>query len=122
LADQQVIDNVKLNLPSWTSELTDWDDAKIGIVLDSHCGNVFAVCRLFWLDRVSNLSAITDIADAGSTRPLSQTYQHAQDMLRYWDRIAGVDSSKVVNIKRRYHRRAGSFGLSDYGGVYGRVD
>jgi hypothetical protein len=123
LAAQTIIDAVKSNLPAWRTELTPgWDDAKIGTLLDANCLNVFKVVRLFWLQRVSDLTAITDVTDVNSTRPLSQTYQHAQDMLHYWDRIAGVDATSVTKIKRRYHRRHHSYGLSDYAGVYGRVD
>lgn len=122
MADQATIDNVKANLPSWKDELTDWTDTKIGTLLDANYGNAFAVCRLFWLSRVSDLAAISDMTDAGSTRPLSQTYQHAQEMLRYWDRIAGVDATSVTKIKRRYHRHGRGFGLSPYGGAYARTD
>lgn len=122
MADQALIDKVKVNLPSWAEELTAWDDTKIGAVLDSIKSNVPGTVRLFWLHRVSDLAAISDVTDASSTRPLSQTYQHAQEMLKYWDRIGGVDASSVVSIKRRYRRRRGGYGLSDYGGVYARTD
>jgi hypothetical protein len=122
LADQALIDKVKANLPSWAEELASWDDTKVGEMLDTNNSNVPGTVRLFWLQRVSDLAAISDVTDASSTRPLSQTYQHAQEMLKYWDRIGGVDASSVVNIKRRYRRRHGGYGLSDYGGVYARTD
>lgn len=122
MADQATIDQVKANLPTWKDELTDWTDAKISTQLDANSSNVFAVCRLFWLARVSDLAAISDVTDAGSTRPLTQTYQHAQDMLRYWDRIGGVDATSVTKIKRRYHKRGRGYGLSPYGGAYARTD
>lgn len=122
MADQATIDVVKTNLPSWTSEQTDWDDTKIGIVLDSNCANVNATVYQFWLQRVSDLTAVTDMSDAGSSRPLSQAYQHAQDMLKYWSVLGGPNATSLGKIKRRYHRRRGGYGMSEYGGVYARTD
>lgn len=126
MADVVSIDLVKSNLPSWREQITpDWNDAKITTMLDSHSGNVTKVVRQFWLQRVSDTSALTDVADVGASRPLSQTYQHAQDMLRYWDKLAGegATASSVGKIKRRYQRnQIPPYGLSPYGGVYARVD
>jgi hypothetical protein len=121
LANQATIDEVKSNLPSWITDQTDWDDAKIGAALDGNRQNPLVVTRLFWLQRVSDLTAITDVSDAGGARPMSQTYQHAMDMFKYWDSIAGFQSTSVGKIRRRYKRRHG-YGLSEYGGTYGRVD
>jgi hypothetical protein len=125
LAEQSDIDNVKLNLPSWTAELTDWDDTKIGAVLDGNGTNIYKTVWQFWLQRVGDLSALTDVSDAGASRPLSQTYQHATDMLKYWDAVAGQNATSVGKIKRRYPRRHGHYppyGLQPYGGVYIRTD
>jgi hypothetical protein len=125
LADQITIDQVKLNLPSWVDELTNWDDTKISGVLDGNQNNVFATVWQFWLQRVGDLSALTDVTDAGASRPLSQTYQHATDMLKYWDSVAGFNATSVGRIKRRYHRRHGQYppyGLQPYGGAYVRTD
>lgn len=124
MADQSVIDAVKVNLPSWTADVApDWDDAKVNTLLDLHSNSVPKVVRLFWLGRVNDATALTDISDVGASRPLSQLYQHAQDMLRYWDKIAGEGStaSSIGKIKRRYpeHRTRG---LNPYGGVYVRTD
>lgn len=126
MADQVIVDLIKTEyLPSWREEITDWDDAKIAAMLDSHSGNATKVVRLFWLQRVSDTTALTDIADVGANRPLSQTYQHAQDMLRYWDKLAGEGSTATVigKIKRRYPKRiTPPYGLNPYGGVYARSD
>lgn len=126
MADQVKIDLVKDNLPSWRDEVTpDWDDDKIAAQLDLHSGSMPKVVRQFWFQRVSDTSALTDVADVGASRPLSQLYQHAQEMLRYWDKIAaeGGMASSVGKIKKRYERHpVGPFGLSQYGGVYVRSD
>ena len=125
MADQATIDQVKLNLPSWTAELTQWDDAFIGTVLDGNSSNVFQCVYQFWLQRVGDLSALTDVTDAGASRPLSQTHQHAQDMLAYWDKVVGQGATSVGRIRRRYHKRHGvypPYGLQPYGGVYVRTD
>jgi hypothetical protein len=125
LADQGTIDQVKVYLPSWLDELTNWDDTKIGTVLDSNGNNIFGTVYTFWLQRVGDLSALTDVTDAGASRPLSQTYQHAQDMLRYWDAVAGQNATSVGKIRRRYPKRHGMYppyGLQPYGGVYVRTD
>jgi hypothetical protein len=125
LAAQTDIDNVKGYLPSWTAELTQWDDTFIGTVLDSNGTNIFKTVWQFWLQRVGDLSALTDVMDAGASRPLSQTYQHAQEMLKYWDAVAGMNATSVGKIRRRYPRRHGHFpyyGLQPYGGVYVRTD
>lgn len=125
MADQATIDKVKLNLPTWTAELTDWNDTKIGTVLDGNQNGVFATVWQFWLQRVGDLSALTDVSDAGAARPLSQTYQHATEMLKYWDAVAGFNATSVGKIKRRYPKRHGVFppyGLQPYGGVYVRTD
>lgn len=123
MADQAKIDLVVLNLPAWREEIADWTEAKIGDVLDKISGNVNAVVRQFWLDQVNSTSALTDIADVGASRPLSQTYQHAQEMLRYWDRVAGTggQASTTSKIHNRYPRHPGH-GLRADGGVYVRVD
>jgi hypothetical protein len=127
LADQTTIDTVKSYLPSWTEELTNWDDAKISSILDSNGNAVLVTVYMFWLQRVGDLSALTDVTDAGASRPLSQTYQHAQDMLHYWDAVSGQNATSVGKIKRRYpvrHGRRGvpPYGLQPYGGVYVRTD
>lgn len=125
MAEQTDIDNVKLNLPTWTAELTQWDDTFIGTVLDNNGTNIFKTVYQFWLQRVGDLSALTDVTDAGASRPLSQTYQHALDMLNYWDKVSGQNATSVGKIKRRYHRRHGHgypYGLQPYGGAYVRTD
>lgn len=122
MASQADIDTVALNLPSWREELAGWDDDKIGTVLDTLDGQIYASVRLFWLERVSDLSAVTDVSEAGSARPLSQTFQHAQQMLKYWDSVAGINATSVGKIKRRYHRHNYGYGIADYGGVYARTD
>ena len=124
MADQAKIDSTKLYLPTWHEEITDWDDDKISNLLDTNDGNVNKVVRLFWVQRVSDTTALTDVADVGASRPLSQTFQHALEMLRYWDKMAGMggtSSSSVGKIKQRYARYPGQ-GLNPYGGVYARVD
>ena len=123
MADQDKIDAVKLNLPAWRVELAQWSDEKVEQVLDQLKGNVNATVRQFWLDRVNDTAVLTDVADVGASRPLSQTYQHAQEMLRYWDAMAGTGgrNSKVVNIKKRYPSPVGT-PLSRDGGVYVRTD
>jgi hypothetical protein len=126
LADQTTIDKVKVYLPSWIGELTNWDDPKIGSVLDGNQNNIFGTVYIFWLQRVGDLSALTDVLDAGAARPLSQTYQHAQEMLQYWDKVSGQNATSVGRIKRRYHRRHGRgippYGITPYGGVYVRTE
>lgn len=127
MADQAKIDIVKMNLPSWRVDLVpDWnDDTKIGAFLDALAGNATATIRQFWLDRVNATAPLTDVADVGASRPLSQAYQHAQEMLRYWDRVAGTggQASTIGKIKKRYQRcPTPPYGLSPYGGVYVRSD
>lgn len=123
MASQDSIDRVKDNLPTWAAEIAGWDDAKITTVLDKVEDNATKTVRLFWLQRVSDTAAFTDVSDAGSNRPLSQTYQHAKEMLTYWDRLAGVFGTRIGKIKRRYPRPVGNVvPLSDYGGVYARTD
>lgn len=122
MAAQADIDLVKLDLPTWAAEQTNWDDVKIGAVLDGNGANLNAAVYQFWLQRVSDLTAITDIADAGASRPLSQTYQHAKDMLNLWSTLGGPNATSVGKIKRRYHHNRPGYGLSEYGGVYARTD
>lgn len=125
LADPTILAEVKLNLPTWTAELTAWDDTQISAVLANNGNDIYRTVWQFWVQRVSDLSALTDVADAGASRPLSQTYQHAVDMLGYWEKVAGITRSRVVNIRRRYPKRHGvypPYGLMPYGGVYVRTD
>lgn len=126
MADQTTIDQVKGYLPSWIAELTPtWTDSYISGILDGNQNNVFKTVWQFWLQRVGDLSALTDVTDAGASRPLSQTYQHAQDMLRYWDNVGGFGATSVGKIRRRYPLRHGHYpyyGLAPYGGVYVRTD
>lgn len=126
MATQAQIDLVKENLPSWREEITpDWDDDHISEMLDLHSYNVSKVVRQYWLQRVNDTAGLTDVADVGASRPLSQLYQHAQEMLRYWDKVAGVAGLGSSNgkIKKRYDRRfSPPYGLSPYGGVYVRTD
>ena len=116
---------VKMFLPTWAPELTQWDDAYITNILAINGNFVYRTVWLFWQQRVADLSALTDVADAGASRPLSQTYQHAVDMLGYWEKVAGFTRSQIVNIRRRYPKRHGvypPYGLMPYGGVYARTD
>ena len=126
MADQVTIDKVKVYLPSWIGELTNWDDAKISSILDGNNNHIFGTVYVFWLQRVGDLSALTDVTDAGASRPLSQTYQHAQDMLRYWDNVSGQNATSVGKIRHRYRRRYSGdsplYGIAPYGGVYVRTD
>lgn len=126
MADQSKIDLVKANLPSWREEVTpDWDDTMIGSLLDVHAGNVNKVVRQFWLQRVNDTAALTDVADVGASRPLSQLYQHAQEMLRYWDKLSGEGATASSNgkIKKRYQRHGSPpYGINPFGGVYVRTD
>jgi hypothetical protein len=124
LADQTKIDAVISYLPTWREDVTDWDDSKIASLLDTYSGNIYKVVRLFWVQRVSDTTALTDVSDVGASRPLSQTFQHALEMLKYWDKIAGSEgamASSVGKIKQRYKRYPG-YGLNPYGGVYARTD
>lgn len=124
MADQSKIDQVVLNLPAWRAELTDWTDEKIGTVLDTLAANVNATVRQFWLQRANETSALTDVADVGASRPLSQTYQHAREMLAYWDRVAGTGGQGTVlgKIKDRTRPRRYGTGLQSTGDVYARTD
>lgn len=123
MTDQAKIDSVKLNLPAWRSDLPSWDDASIGDMLDKFEGNVNKVVRQFWLQRVNETSALTDVSDVGASRPLSQSYQHAKEMLQYWDRLAneGATATRIGKIKKRYPDPT-YVGLNRYGGVYARAD
>ncbi len=122
MASQTSIDIVKQNLPDWAEELAGWDDSKIAEMLNNNGDKAFPTVRLFWLQRVSNTSALTDVSEAGSSRPLTQTHQHALDMLNYWDKVAGPTRTVVGKIKRRYNRPRGMDGLSPYGGTYARTE
>lgn len=124
MASPASISLVRDDLPSWAESVAAWDDNKVIEILDKHGDNVARTVRQFWLQRVSDTAALTDISDAGSSRPLSQTYQHALEMLKYWDKIAGtVGGTTIGKIKRRYERPVGNtVPLSEYGGVYARTD
>lgn len=124
MASQISIDQVKDNLPTWAVEIAGWDDSKITAVLDRTKDNPTKTVRLFWVQRVSDTAAFTDLSDAGSNRPLSQTYQHAKEMLGYWDQqIARGSETTIGKIKRRYPRPVGDVvPLADYGGAYARAD
>lgn len=111
------IDLVKENLPEWRVEVANWDDAKITAMLDVLGGSMPRTVRQFWLQRLSDAAGLTDTPD----RPLSQTFQHAQEMFSLWDRLA-TNRSRVVKIKRRYPKPSGVLTLSEHRDVYTRVD
>lgn len=125
MASQTGINLVAVNLPSWRTDLTDWDDEKIGDVLDLLSGDVNMTCRQFWVQRVSDTQPLTDISESGSSSPQSQNHEHAVAMLKYWDdNISKGSVSRIVKIKRRYKRPLGALPLDNYGygGVYARTD
>lgn len=117
---------VVLNLPSWRADLTDWNDAKVGTVLDQLNGNVTRTVRQFWIQRVGDTSPLTDVTETGSTVEQSQSYEHAVAMLEYWDKqLQGGNKTTFGKIKKRYEKPTGIVIPLDpygYGGVYARTD
>ena len=125
MANQDLINLVCNNLPTWREELTNWNFQKIGDMLDLYGSDVPQVCRLFWLQRVSDTQPFVDVSENGSTASQSQDHAQAVAMLAYWDNnIAKGSYSKVSQIKRRYKRPRGYVPVDDYGygGVYVRTD
>ena len=57
-----------------------WNDAKI---LSRWAGTVYRTVREYWVDRVNATAGYIDLTNEGL--PASQLYQHAKEMLAYWD-------------------------------------
>ena len=119
---------VQQNLPTWATTLpaVSWDSTYIQNMLNQNGNNVLAVVRLFWLQRVSDTSPFTDIHDANSSRPLSQSHEHAVKMLAYWDNyIETGHTRRSGKIKKRYkHRKGLVIGVDPFGfgSPYARTD
>lgn len=146
MASAQDIAAVQASIPSWAATLPalPWDNTQIGTVLDaigsapingySYNGYTGAnwykinrAIRLFWVQRVSDLSALTDVHDANSTRPLSQSYDHAVAMLNYWDRyLESSHETRNGKIRKRHRRRGPGIlvGMDPFGfgSPYARTD
>lgn len=111
---------VQQNLPSWREELPvlPWDVTQIGLALDANGGNVLAAVRMFWVQRVSDTQPLVDVRDANSSRPLSQDYEQARQMLAYWDSYIEMGhGTRMGKIKKRYknRNRGGTVGIDSYG-------
>ncbi len=125
MANQDLINLVCNNLPTWREELTNWNFQKIGDMLDLYGSDVPQVCRLFWLQRVSDTQPFVDVSENGSTASQSQDHAQAVAMLAYWDKQLTTGSrTSIGKIKKRYARPKVTAGLDDwgYGGPYAKTD
>jgi hypothetical protein len=130
LATADQIAQVIKELPSWRQDLMSWDDNTVGTMIDLNSNvngqdPVAWTIRIFWVQRVALLSAATDVSESGSSRPFSQSYDHAMAMVKYYDGFIATGNFTIVGrIKRRYKRRPGVYLPMDdygYGGAYVRT-
>lgn len=88
MASAENIAYVKEQLPTG-----EWDDDKIGQMIDQ-LGSPAKAIRLYWSGKVANTSMYVDVSESSSSRSLSQEYQHALEMLRYWDAIVDREDTQ----------------------------
>lgn len=130
MSTQDQIDQVTKELPTWRIDLMGWDDTTVGTMIDLNSNvrgqdPVAWTIRIFWVQRVAILSAATDVSESGSSRPFSQSYEHAMEMVKYYDSyIATGNFTTLGKIRKRYRRPHGVYMPMDdygYGGAYVRT-
>lgn len=102
MADQTVIDAVKLQLPPDIDTLLGIDDAAINTVLDTPLTQTHAILSLYRAIAAKTLM-MTDVSEQGSTRNMSVLNTNARAMITYWQAIADKeDESNDVSIIPRF--------------------
>lgn len=97
---------LKLGEPSETDGSI-FTDAELDIMLTNSTNVLWATVR-GWESKVANFAALVDVTDGAASRKMSQTYENALAMLKYYQGKAtqGVESSsrsrtRVGRIIRR---------------------
>lgn len=60
-----------------------WDDIRVGLDLDNGL-TPNAIALDWWRARMAQTANLMDTSEAGSQRSLSQAWQHARDMVTYY--------------------------------------
>lgn len=70
-------------------------------------GNKFACARDIWREKLAAASSLVNVSEGGSSRSMSQAYDHAKEMLELYDGLANSaasDGSAGGTVLRRITR------------------
>jgi hypothetical protein len=105
MADQSLIDAVKVQLPNEAAALG-INDGAIGNLLDRPLTLTHAILESYRAIAAKTMM-MTDISESGSTRNMSVLNQNARAMIDYWQKVADKEdlNSETEQISRfRSHR------------------
>jgi len=81
----------------WLGSNSKWDDAAI---IEHWTGGIASTLRAYWYNRVTETAGYIDLSNDGL--PASQIYQHAKEMLDYWDnflaKYGDIDPGKIARV------------------------
>src|SRR5690242_7393543 len=87
------LEEVKANLPKDASTLG-WDDSKIQPLVDAGI-SLPRIMMDFWNGRAADTHKLVSVSESGSTRSLSDIYNNAVEMLKYWTQRASSEEQNT---------------------------
>lgn len=94
MATQEQIDIVKGMLPP-DAATYGWDDAKIETLIDALISNNRIVLQ-YWELTAARMSKMVDTAESGSSRKMSDLFDNAIAMAKYWKGIVEDEETPIV--------------------------
>lgn len=89
-----------------------WDDTELGMMIDRNY-TVKAAAAEAWAVKAAEYSELIDMDESGSSRKLSQRYEHAVKMANYYLRIASDEAVTSEASARLVGRVASILGPTD---------
>ena len=67
-------------------------------------GNKFAAARDIWREKLAAAAGLVNISEGGSSRSMSQAYDHAKEMVELYEGLANSGSATGGTVLRRITR------------------
>lgn len=95
-------------LRDWVNELDDtngWNDEKLTAVLESVAEDVKKAAAIVWQAKAAAMTTLHDITESGSSRRLSQSFEHALQMAaQFGTTLPDVTATEVRPVSQRIVR------------------
>lgn len=82
---------VKDNLPNFAVN-EGWDDAKIQAMIDAQT-SLGRIMLTYWQGKAAATSEYVSVSESGSTRSLSDVYNNAVEMMKYWRDVVAKEEA-----------------------------
>jgi len=63
--------------------------------------NLYAAARDIWVEKAAGAAALVNISEGGSTRAMSQVYDHYKDMVNFYSELASAGSGSTTGAVLR---------------------